>query len=283
MPMPEHRHPLMRWTGGKWRLASRIVAMMPPHEIYVETHAGAASVFFHKPPVAHEVLNDLNREVVNLYQVLRDPELAEELQRQIVLTPFSREEFLDAYLPEEDPVRNARKLIVRAWMSHGGAGASRNCRSGFRTWGPAVYPPSATFAQYPESLRVAVERLRGTLIECCDGVDLVRRYDAPNVLMYVDPPYLPDTRSSYGKLSYQTEMTVDQHEALLDALAQCEASVLLSGYAHPLYEERLAGWGRHEFEVRDAHANLRTEVVWSNPALIARQAQGDLFREAIPA
>ena len=62
----------MRYPGSKWALAPAIVARMPDHYHYVEPFFGAGAVFFTKPPAPHEVINDLNDQVVNLFRVLRD-------------------------------------------------------------------------------------------------------------------------------------------------------------------------------------------------------------------
>lgn len=119
---------------------------------------------------------------------------------------------------------------------------------------------------YVDRMAAAAERLHHVSLECRPGVDLVNAYAAfDTCCLYVDPPYLGSTRSR----NYRTEMTSDvMHTELLDALVQCKASVVLSGYASDLYEDALAGWSRIEIPTATGQSTFqfaaRTEVIWSN-------------------
>ena len=84
----------LKWHGGKWYLAPRIVALMPPHTHYVEPFAGGLAVMLAKDPEGvSEVANDLNGQLTNFWHVLQDRELFERFQRRIQATPFSQEEY----------------------------------------------------------------------------------------------------------------------------------------------------------------------------------------------
>jgi DNA adenine methylase len=88
--------PVMRYHGGKWRIASWIISHFPIHETYVEPFLGAASVLLQKTSSRVEVGNDLYGRVVNLFRVIRDPETAVDLQRRLRLTMYSHEEYYSA-------------------------------------------------------------------------------------------------------------------------------------------------------------------------------------------
>jgi len=125
---------VLRYHDGKWRLAPWVVSHFPEHRIYTEAFGGAASVLMQKPKVYAEVYNDLDSEVVNVFRVLRDRSTAAELERLIRLTPFSKDEFREAYEPAADPVEQARRTVVKSFMGFGsGAIHARSSSHGMRT------------------------------------------------------------------------------------------------------------------------------------------------------
>ena len=285
MSAPPQR-PLLRWHGGKWRLAPWIIGHFGPHRCYVEPFGGAWSVGLRKPRTYAEVWNDLDGELVNLFQVLRDPVGGGQLVRSLELTPFARDEFYACYELADDPVERARRLIVRSFMGHGSDGASGVYRTGFRANSTrSGTTPAHDWANYPPALEAVIERVRGVVIENRDAVEVMLRHDSPDTLHYVDPPYLHETRSRANRRPdnggvYRHELTAEQHERLLLALLELDGLVVLSGYPAPLYDRLLAGWRRVE---RPAHADgalERTEVLWLNPAAAHACRQQSLFEAA---
>jgi DNA adenine methylase len=98
--------PALRYFGGKWLLAPWIISNFPGHKTYVEPFGGGANVLLRKAPSKFEIYNDIDSNVVNFFRVLREDHRG--LARLISLTPFSREEFLLAMEPIEDPIERAR-------------------------------------------------------------------------------------------------------------------------------------------------------------------------------
>lgn len=273
LTVPAPSRPPLRYLGSKWRMAPKIIRHLPPHDNYVEPFGGSGAVLTQKVPVRTEVWNDLDGELVNLFTVLRGPR-AGELIDAVRLTPYARREFKAAYEPAVDDVERARRLLVRSHMAHGQNGSRIDRNPGFRldgvTGGTRV---AGEWAEFHEQLWRYVSRWRGVTLESVPASELIARFDDPRVLIYADPPYVPDTRSqkmNRGQLDcgYVHEMTVQQHEELLHLLVSSKAMIVLSGYATPLYDDALQGWRRLEFDAR-AHSNLaRTEVVWINPAAV---------------
>lgn len=123
------KRPILRYHGGKWRLAKWIISRFPQHRIYVEPFSGAASVLLQKPRCYAEVINDLDNELVNLFQVVRDS--GHELISKLELTPFSRSEFLASYEQSNNPLEQARRTIVRSFQGFGSNAHGR--LTGFRS------------------------------------------------------------------------------------------------------------------------------------------------------
>jgi DNA adenine methylase len=261
--------PALRWHGGKWRLAPWIIQNFPPHRIYVEPFGGAASVLLRKPRAYAEIYNDLDADVVNLFCVLRSERCAE-LIRAVELTVFARGEFENAYTISACPVEQARRLIVRSFMGFGSDGFNRDVTTGFRAnSNRSGTTPARDWMNFPEALRLVVERFRGVVIEQRHALQVTRTHDGPETLHYLDPPYLPSTRSQKyrkGKQyhSYNHEMDIDDHASLLAAIRTLDGAVVLSGYANELYDDALADWHRVTRETHADGARPRTEVLWLN-------------------
>lgn len=269
--------PVLRWHGGKWLLAPWIIDHFPSHQVYVEPFGGAGSVLMRKPRAYAEIWNDLDGDVVNLFRVLRSDSAAD-LVRALRLTPFSRAEFDLAYEPTADTLESARRLVVRSFMGFGSNGHNVKAKTGFRAnSNRSGTTPAHDWINYPDSLSAVVDRLRGVTIENRDAVLIMRQHDAPDTLHYVDPPYLPSTRSlanpydiKYRGGMYAVEMGEDEHPALLAALCDLSGMVVLSGYPSPVYDAALRGWTRVQHDALADGARARTEVLWINPQCAAR-------------
>jgi len=267
-------HPLIRYHGGKFRLSDWIISHFPNHETYVEPFGGGASVLLSKLPSRMEVYNDLDSEVVNFFEVLRDQQLAEKLAEQIELTPYAREEFLNARAETNDKVELARRLVVRAQMGFGSAGATKG-NTGFRLdtarGGSDIV---AIWQRQPDVIRQAAARLKKVLIENRDAIKVIRDHDREDTLFFIDPPYVHETRTIGGK-AYRHEMTNADHEQLIDVLKQCKGKVILCGYEHPIYKE--LSWKKVIKSVAasgQTGSEKREEILWINPQA---EKQGDLF------
>lgn len=281
------RRPVLRYHGGKWMLAPWIIQHLPPHRVYVEPFGGAASVLIRKGRSYAEVYNDLDADVVNLFRVLRDPVSSAQLVQRLELTPFARDEFEQSYLDCADPIEAARQLIVRSFMGFGSDGFNREVRTGFRAnANKAGSTPAHDWVTYPDALRLIIDRLRGVVIENRNAIEIMAMQDAEKTLHYVDPPYLPATRSQKTRRSgmryhaYRHEMTMDDHAQLLAFVVTLKGMVVISGYPSALYDGALAGWHRIEREALADGARPRTEVLWINPrawAALSRPRQQELL------
>jgi len=279
--------PVLRYHGGKWKLAPWVISHFPPHLTYVEAFGGAASVLLQKPRVGGEVYNDLDLDVVNVFRVLRDPDLAAQLQHRLLLTPFSREDLSAAYLPASDLVDGAAKMIVRSFFGFGSASMTRMHVTGFRSSNKRSRgfstTPAVEWSDWPYSIPLFVDRFRGVVVENRDAVEVMTQHDAPSTLHYCDPPYVQSSRSSLvGRTGsrghfYRCDMDDAGHERLAACLAGLKGMVIVSGYRTPLYERLYGGWTAVETQTFADGARPRTEVLWLNPAALAAQRQVSLL------
>lgn len=271
--------PVLRWHGGKWRLAPWIIGHFPKHRIYVEPFGGGGSVLMRKARSYGEIYNDLDDEVVTLFRVLRDPEQAAALERGLRLTPFARMEFRDAYEPTDDPLERSRRLLVRAYMGFG-SNAHASQHKGHRSTGfrsnsnRSGTTPAHDWMNYPDILTAVVQRLSGVVIENRDAQVVMAQHDGPETIYYVDPPYLPETRARGNRYDlawrmYRHELSRDDHAELLAFLCALDGMVVLSGYANDLYDQALFDWQRVTCKAYADGALEREEVLWLNPACSA--------------
>lgn len=265
--------PPFTYFGGKTAIAERIVALLPDHKHYVEPFAGSLAVLLAKAPSPMETVNDLNGDLMNFWHVLRDRPA--DLERVCALTPHSRAEHLLACEAATDDLERARRTWVRITQSR--TGTLRAVSTGWRFYvRPAGTLPTPGYLEgYVARMASVAERLHNVSLECRPALDLVTTAAAePRCLLYLDPPYLGSTRNG---TNYGHEMESEQdHRDLAAALSGAQASVVLSGYASPLYEGLYDGWYRAEIHTRTGQTDRcdeRTEVVWSNRPF----PQGHLF------
>jgi len=276
--MQKPQRPVLRWHGGKWLLAPWIIEHLPQHRVYVEPFGGAASVLLRKERSYAEVYNDLDDEVVNLFNVLRSDK-AEDLVEALRLTAFARIEFKDAYEDTTDPVENARRLITRAFQGFGSNAHNKRWQTGFRAnSNRSGTTPARDWRNYPDQLAFTIDRLRGVTVEHRDAMEVMQAHDGAETLHYVDPPYMPETRDKGH--DYNHELTKQDHADLLEFLKTLKGMVVLSGYPHSEYDDALEGWERIERKALADGARARTEVLWINPAAWAalnKPRQAGLF------
>jgi DNA adenine methylase len=284
-PLPASADRPIKRHGGKHYTAKRIVELMPPRVKnpnapaaddpgwchYVEPFFGAGAVLFAMDPRGiSEVVNDLDGEVTNFWDMLKSAELFATLARLAAMTPVSEIEYnraweIDATLPA---VERARRFLVRNRQSRQAlekdfltpvrGRARRGMQEQCSAWLSAV-----------EGLPAVHARLQRVLILNRPAVEAIRSQDGPRTLFYCDPPYLAETRTVAD--AYRHEMTGEQHRELLDALAGIKGRFLLSGYHCQLYDDAAArhGWHCHEIEIDNkagagASKRMMTECVWMN-------------------
>jgi len=231
-----------KYYGGKGMLARRILMYLPRSRIYVEPFCGAASVLFHKEPWPVEVINDINEEIINVFRVLQDKGLFEELAHRLTWTPYSRSEFVRAIRMEsQDPVDRAWATIVRCAQGFAGKPGKS-----FGDWARVGVSDNVSGPGIWWSSRIAMldwwhARLRNVQIDCTDGIECIQYWDNADTTFYVDPPYVMSTRRA-GE-AYGHEVDEDYHRKLIETLLRIKGQAVVSGHEHEIYKPlEDAGW-----------------------------------------
>lgn len=249
---------ILKYPGAKLRIAEWIIGHFPEHKVYCEPFFGSGAVFFKKQPSYIETINDRDGNIVNLFEVCR--KFPEELSAAINMTPFARAEFANCYeMNVTDPIERARRTLVRFHQSFGTSNSLKNSWRNVQTYGG---PRCATMWNYlPETIVQCCERLKEAQIENIDGIELIKRYDDKDTLIYCDPPYLQSLRK---RNMYAVEMKDEEHKNLLRVLKESNSMVVLSGYDNELYNKELQGWRTAEKATTVQMGKHRIEKLWMN-------------------
>lgn len=251
---------IMKYPGSKWSIAEWIINFFPEHHSYLEPFLGSGAVLFNKPRSNIETVNDMDGNVVNLFEwIKKDPE---RLAHEIYYTPYARQVYDEAFASvPEDSLGKAVNFYIRLNMGHG-----LRTNGGKVGWKNDVQGRERSYAsqewcKVPDKIMYAAERLRGVQIENKPAVELIQRFNFKNVLIYADPPYVLSAR--HGK-QYRCEMEDAEQSELLDTLLSHKGPVLISGYDNELYNDRLRDWHREETTCYSQACSKKREVLWMN-------------------
>ena len=208
----------MSWIGGKKSLRELIVPLFPLYyERYIEVFGGGGWILFHKPPGNDfEVYNDFNSLLTNLYHCVRDK--PNELMDALRFCLNSRENFnfVKNTLARDSPTSDVQKA---AWFYQL---IRYSYASGLTSFGSQPHDIRTNFPLIEQAHR----RLAKVVIENKDCVKLIKQYDRPVSLFYLDPPYF-ETESYYQNVG-EDGFTEKDHIRLRDALFSIEGKFLLS-------------------------------------------------------
>lgn len=256
------------WYGGKYSHLDWLLPLLPQTTHFCEPFGGSAAVLINREPSPVETYNDIDRELVNFFQVLRDEK--NKLIQSIAFTPFSRSEFELAISKPNEKISNlerARRFFIRARQVR--TGLAQTASSG--RWAHCKLTSRAGMAGAVsrwlgsiDDLSMIVQRLQRVQIECSSAIEVIKRYDSEETLFYCDPPYPHDSRGDNNAYAY--EMTDEDHRKLAYVLHNVSAKVAISGYDCSLMDELYGDWKRIPAPSKYCHSikKLRTEVLWVN-------------------
>ena len=207
---------------------------------------------------------------------------SEKLIRALDLTPWAVDEYKISQETSADPLEDARRFHIQCWMSVNGGPLP----TGFRTQnsiGSRFATPATDLLKH--DLWAVAMRLKNVQILNEDALRMLKRYqNAPDALIYFDPPYVQDTRTYQNGYS-NFETGTNFHNEAAAICAALPGYVIVSGYACPLYTElyEAQGWTRRDREAQTNSGGKRTESLWLSPRTAEALQNGaglPLFGEA---
>jgi len=252
------------YYGGKQLMLKDILLRIPEHRIYTEVFFGGGAVFWAKKPAEVEVINDLNREVINFYQQLKSN--YKELNKLVQQTLHSRTLHSDAVFIYERP--HLFSPVMRAWAFWVSTNQGFGCQIG-SGWG---YGNQDKITKKHVNKKAAflptlAQRLENTQIECNDALKIIKSRDFEDTFHYIDPPYIEVHQGHY-----EGYLRAD-FEELLKTLAHVKGKFLLSTYPTDILEEysKKNGWYTIMIDkplgvakVRDGQRKRKIEVLTAN-------------------
>jgi len=218
------------YVGGKNRLATKIISMLPDHTTYVEAFAGGAQVLFHKPPSNVEVMNDLDYDVVNFFRVCQWH--FEELIRYLRFSMISRK--LHELHLKTDPatltdIQRAGRFFYLQKNSFGGLILRQKFHYG------VTQPSNYNLERIPQIIEAAHRRLQRVQIESLPYQEVLKRYDRPTTCFYLDPPY-------WGPKLYKFNFGEDDFRQMAEYLQRLKGKFILSLNDRPEVREVFRGF-----------------------------------------
>lgn len=257
-----NHHPFFPWIGGKSRLAADILPLYPAHTCYVEPFAGAAAMLFLKQPSKVEVINDINGELVNLYQVVQHH--LEEFIRQFKWALSSRQvyewqkETVPATLTD---IQRAARFYYLQKLAFGG-------KVDGQSFGTATTaPPGLNLLRIEEELSQAHLRLSSVYVEHLDWQACILKYDREHTLFFCDPPYW-DTEG------YGVEFGPEQYTRMAELARSIKGKMIITVNDHPMMREVFAGLPMDVVGIKYTVGNRHGEARQTGELIIRNREQG---------
>lgn len=252
------------YYGGKQKLASRIISLIPRHTLYCEPFIGGAAIFFAKRPSEIEVINDTNGELINFYRTVKEDFSA--LEAEIITSLHSRDLHRKASLIYNNPDMFDR--VKRAWAvwilsTQSFAGILDG------TWGFDLSKNTTTKKINTKRhgfTRTFAQRLQRCQLECADALYVIASRDTQESFFYCDPPYF---NSDLGHYDGYTEK---DYEDLLNLLSGIKGKFLLSSYPSPILKRFTKKYGWQKWSINQkisvnakaGNQKTKTEVLVAN-------------------
>ena len=221
--------------GGKSKLRNKIINMLPSHTTYIELFFGAGWVYFGKDKSKVEVINDIDKELINLFKIIKynTPEIKRLLEYECSGRDIF-EEYKNATLEHLTDIHRAIRFLYLINNSFAGKGKNFG-------YGTTKIPNQKIFLT--EYLNEIKERLNNTYVENLYFEKIIDKYDREESLFFCDPPY-------FETAGYDYEFTEDDHILLRDKLSNIKGKFILTINDH----EKVREWYK-DFNIEEVDVN----------------------------
>lgn len=259
------RKPPVAYYGGKQRMLSHILPLIPKHKTYVEPFFGGGAVFFAKEQSEVEIINDKNDSVTNFFEVLKNNYKV--LCKQIDATLHSRSTQKLAssilYNPKfKNKIKKAWAFWVMCNMSYG-SNPTKNAGFAYDRMGSVTKKIRNAKKRFLENYE---HRMNHVEIENWDALRVIQSRDFSDAFFYIDPPYINTEQGVYAGY------TEEDYIALLDVLVKIKGKFLLSGYPSEILDKyaKKHGWKMKSIDQMlrvtklKKYSDRKTEVLCAN-------------------
>ena len=255
----------MTYPGGKGSHYQKIINLIPPHRVYIETHLGGGAIARAKKPAARNILIDLDSAAIAAFGDSFDGGIAT-IDDTATNGDGCRHPSPKMTIP--DPIVGSGDMVTPSDVASVAATLATNS--------DRISPARATTPKYDDA-RCAFELIN------TDALPWLLTYPFQgDEFVYCDPPYLMSTRRQYRPI-YRCELSEADHMALLTCLLSLPCKVMLSGYWSQIYADALADWYTASFQAVTRGGSMATEWLWMNYPRPIRLHEytylGDGFRE----
>ena len=269
------------YFGGKYFMTDKLIPLFPQHKTYVEVFGGSGTILINKELSNIEVYNDIDGELYNFFKVIADRKLFKKFQEKISLLPYSRECYYEYRDIQTDKIDKAERAVRFYYLIK----STRHSTCKYTGWKFSVEANMPKRIKSIDKLSLIHKRFSEVYIDNLDFRKLIANWDRTDTFFYLDPPCVASSRKSGG---YMFEMTDKDHNDLIDILSNIKGKWLLSGYDNDIYNDRLSGFYRQDFNCfanslryrNKDNCPARTETVWANYDLSEQGQNLSLFTEA---
>ena len=246
---------ILRRLGNKKKIAKEIQKHFPPHKIYIEPFFGAGGMFFYKPKVKYNVVNDLDSDVFNLYDIILNRK--KEFEKMFKLMPIHTD--LIKYWKEykgDDNLNRALRFLALSNFTLNGTGTSLRSN--------VLENPKKEVLKYLKQTIEYMQDVKFLNMDCNKFIKTLAFRPNSNeintTLIYCDPPYLGTNDN------YSNSFTEEQSEELFDTLEETGCKFAMSEFYHPFILEQAKQRNLNVIIIgeRQNLKNRRTEILVTN-------------------